>query len=393
MTDFNLDTPYNHRDHNLIKWTFHPEDVLPAWVADMDFPSTPEISQAIQERANAPIFGYTMAPPDALPEAIIHRMKDLYGWEITKDDLGYIPGMVLSLNLVTRALGEPGGGVLMQTPVYGPFLNIPANNAQYAVHVDMVRVDTDDNTLRYEIDFEAFEDSINKQTKLFYLCNPHNPAGRAFTREELEKLADICLRNDVIIVADEIHSDLLLGDNKHIPIASLSPEVEAITVTLIAPSKTFNIPGLPCSIVICPNKDLREKIANTAWATGVHVSIMSFIAATAGYVHGADWLKTVLSYITDNRDYLLKTIREDMPQLMMTVPEATYLAWVDCSKLALPDGKSAQEFFLEEAKIALSPGNFFGKGTDKFVRINLAGRRETLEEILKRMKKAYDTVC
>jgi cysteine-S-conjugate beta-lyase len=290
-----------------------------------------------------------------------------------------VPGMVLALNVAAQTVGKAGDGIIMQTPVYGPFLNIPTGNQRYAVMADLHEVATGDQTFTYEIDYDVFERSIHRQTTHFFLCNPHNPAGRIFTRDEVARLADICLKHNLTICADEIHSDLLLSDQKHTPIASIAPEIAQRTITLIAPSKTFNVPGLACSIAIIPNKDLRKQYEMAARSLGVHVNIMGLEAAQAAYEHGDDWLKHLLDYLRANRD---------IPGVRTTVPEATYLAWLDCRKLDLPEGMSAYDFFLKEAKVALNPGTFFGTGYERFVRLNFACARSVLAEGLERMRDA-----
>lgn len=390
--DFDLECHLPHRDLHITKWSAIPEDVLPAWVADMDFPSPPAITQALRERADAPCFGYTIAPPPELPEVIAQRMKKLYDWEVTPDEMLFIPGMVLALNIATQALGKAGDGVLMQTPVYGPFLKIPETQGLFANMVDLVRVDEDAHTFRYAIDFDAFERAISPQTRFFFLCNPHNPGGRAFSREELSQLHAICQRHDVTIISDEIHCDLLLGDTQHLPIANLNEDSRARTVTLIAPSKTYNIPGLACSVAIVQDAEKRARIAEAAQRLGVHVNIMGYVAAHAGYAHGDAWLKAVLDYIRANRDYAVDYLRQHLPMLKTTVPEATYLQWVDCSALNLPRGMSPQAFFLERGRVSLSAGDFFGQAGASFVRLNLATRREVLHAILERMRQAIEQI-
>jgi cystathionine beta-lyase len=254
-------------------------------------------------------------------------------------------------------------------------------------------VEDDAHTFHYEIDFDAFEVAITKHSSLYYFCNPHNPAGKAFTREELEKLADICLRHNVTIASDEIHCDLLLGDTQHIPIASLSPEIANQTVTMISTSKTFNMPGQPCSVSIVPNEALREKMQTIAWSSGYHVDIMSYTGATVAYRDGDEWVDALCDYLTDNRDYLATFFRENLPMLKITIPDATYLQWIDSSNLNLPDEyDSAQPFFAEVGRVALNPGTFFGETGKPFVRLNFACPRSMLEDGLNRMKMAVETL-
>lgn len=387
MTFYNFDEVIPRRGSYAAKWTVYDEDIIPMWVADMDFVSPAAVMERLRGRIEHGIFGYTMDYPE-LRETIVERMKRLYAWEIKTEDLVFVPGMVLALNIAAKTVGKAGDGILMQTPVYGPFLSIPPGNERFAMMADLRAVSTGDQTFTYEIAFDVFERAVTKQTTAFFLCNPHNPAGRVLTRDELARLADICLRHKIIICADEIHCDLLLNDCAHIPIASLSPEIARQTITLMAPSKTFNLPGLACSVAIIPDKDLRRQYENNARSLGVHVNIMGLEAATAAYQHGDDWLRHVLTYLKANRDTLVDFIQDNIPGLRTTVPEATYLAWLDCRELAIPDGMTASDFFLKEAKVALNPGTFFGTGYEKYTRLNFACPRSILMEGLERMKAA-----
>jgi len=387
MSLYNFDEIVPRRGSYSAKWTVYPEDVIPLWVADMDFVSPVEVIERLHRRVDEGVFGYTMDSPQ-LRETLVERMKTLYQWEIHTEDLVFIPGMVLALNLVSRIIGKPGDGILMQTPVYGPFLSIPAAANRFAVTVDLASMPTGKHTFTYAIDFKAFEKAITRQTTQFFLCNPHNPAGRALRREELEQLAELCLKNHITVVSDEIHSDLLIGNAKHIPIASLSPEMARQTITLIAPSKTFNLPGLGCSVAIVQNKELRHELENAARSMGVHVNLMGMEAAAAAYEHGDVWLKEVLVYLNKGRDLTVDYIKKNMPILKTTVPEATYLSWLDCRDLPLPADMSAFDFFLKEAKVALNPGTFFGTGYENYVRLNFAAPHQVLQEALERMKEA-----
>lgn len=387
MSLYNFDEIVPRRGSYSAKWTVYPEDVIPLWVADMDFVSPREVIERMHRRVDEGVFGYTMDSP-ALREMLVARMKTLYQWEIHPEDLVFIPGMVLALNLVSRIVGKPGDGILMQTPVYGPFLTIPPANDRFAVTVDLAPMPTGKHTFTYAIDYNAFEKAITRQTSLFFLCNPHNPAGRALRREELEHLAELCLKHHVTICSDEIHSDLLIGNARHVPIASLSPEIARQTITLIAPSKTFNLPGLGCSVAIVQNKDLRRQLETAVRTLGVHVNLMGLEAAAAAYEHGDVWLKEVLAYLRQGRDLVVSSVEKNIPIIKTTVPEATYLAWMDCRDLPLPAEMNAYEFFLKEAKVALNPGTFFGTGYEGYVRLNFASPHQVLQEALERMKDA-----
>lgn len=389
MTHYNFDKVIDRTQHQSAKWTFFGSDNLPMWVADMDFESPPSAVEAMIERAKHGVFGYTIDSP-ALKEEIVARMKRLYDWEITTEDLVFSPGMVTALNAICKGFGKDGDAVLLQSPVYGPFYSAPRNNRKFAYSVDMDYVSDDDYTFHYDMDFDKFERAArNEQASLYFLCNPQNPAGFMYTREQLERIGEICLNNKVMIVADEIHSDLIL-EGKHIPIASLSDEIAQNTITMIAPSKTYNLPGMGCSILIAQNKEIREKIKAALWGMGVHVNTLGYEAAYGAYKDGGEWLEQLLVYLKANRDFAINYIRENMPQVKTTIPEATYLLWIDLRAIGITNGA---EFCMNEGNLALSDGTFFGEEGQGFVRMNFGCPRSTLEEGLKRLKSVVDKVA
>lgn len=376
---------------NALKWTAFPEDVLPMWVADMDFRSAQPIIDALTERVQFGTFGYTMDVPP-LREAIVERMQTLYNWTIQPEWILYVPGMVTAMNMVTRALGRAGQGVLMQTPVYPPFLNMPRHNTLFAQPVDLTLTPTGDNTYTFTAEPEAFERAITPQTSLFYLCNPHNPGGMIYSPEELQQLADICLRYGLTILSDEIHSDLIL-EGQHTPIATLSPEVAQATITLIAPSKTYNLAGLGCSIAIIPNDATRKAVQETLWATGLHVDLLGLVAANAAYRDAGGWLAQVLVYLKDNRDFAVQYLAQHAPQLKMTCPQATYMSFLDCRAVATPDGMSMAKYLETAGRVALNDGTSFQMANalssyERFVRLNFGCPRDRLEEGLSRIVRA-----
>jgi len=284
----------------------------------------------------------------------------------------------------------PGDGILMQPPVYFPFLKVHENQELTRQVAPLIQM-TDGNLVRYEIDFDGFEaamGSADADTRMFLFCNPHNPTGNAFAKEDLSRLAEICLRHDVVICSDEIHSELLLGDTQHTPIATLSPEIAERTITLVAPSKTFNTAGLFCGFAIIPNKEIRERYQNAVEGLTFHVNSLGLVAAGEAFSGSCDaWLEAVLAYLTANRDFVVNYFQENLPDIHITVPEATYLIWLDCNPL-LKSGKptgNPHEFFLNEAKVALNDGAEFGSGGEGFVRLNFACPRSTLEEALDRI--------
>jgi cystathionine beta-lyase len=377
---YDFDTVPERRETDSMKWRFYGDDVLPLWVADMDFVSAEPVLRSLRERVEHGIFGYTRPTP-ALRQAIQERLRRLYQWEIKPEEIIFVPGLVVALNGVYHAFSNRGEGVLVQPPVYHHFLKDPVKHG-WVIHDPplLQRADT------YEIDFDAFERSITPRTKVFLLCNPHNPVGRVFTRSELERLAEICLRHQVLICSDEIHCDLLLPGYHHLPTASLGPEVADRAVTLMAPSKTFNLAGLHCGFAIIQNPELRARWENFAQGLIPGVNILGHVAALAAFRDGQEWLDQVLVYLKGNHDFLVRYLRDKIPRIRMTKMEATYLAWLDCRDLGIPGNPF--QFFLKEARVALNDGSDFGRGGEGFVRLNFACPRKTLTEALDRMASA-----
>jgi cysteine-S-conjugate beta-lyase len=382
-TTYNFDTLIDRRSTDSIKWNMYAEDVLPMWVADMDFPAPQAVTKAIQERAAHGIFGYMLDSLE-LRALIIERLKRLYNWEVKSEEILFIPGVVPALFLMGKAYARLGDNILMQTPVYPPFLGAPAAFEQGVNNVPLVYI-REGNRIRYEIDFDQFEAAINPQTKVFMLCNPHNPIGREFTPDELIRLAEICQKHNVVICSDEIHSDLMLDGTHHTPTASLAPEIAANTITLMAPSKTFNLAGLGCSFAIVQNKDLHNKLAAAMMGLMPFVNIFGFVAATAAYRDGIGWLESLLGYLTANRDYVCDYVEKHLPGIALTKPQGTYLSWLDCRDLKLDD---PYQFFIDHAKVAFSDGKMFGEEGQGFVRMNFACPRPTLTEALDRIREA-----
>lgn len=377
------------------KWTFYPEDVLPLWVADMDFRSAQPIIDALIERVQFGTFGYTMDYPP-LREILVERMQSLYGWAIQPEWIVFIPGLVTTMNMITRALTQAGDGVLMQTPVYPPFLHMPSHNGCFAQCVDLTIRPNADNTYTFTTDFDAFERAITRRTRLFYLCNPHNPGGMVYTRDELERFAQICLKHNITIVSDEIHSDLIL-EGQHTPIASLSPEVEQRTLTLIAPSKTYNLAGLACSVAIIPDEATRKAVSAQAWGTGLHVNLLGLVAADAAYRHANGWLAEVLAYLRGNRDLVVEYLAERAPDIRLTRPQGTYMTYLDLSAVPLPAGQSASQFLEQTGRVAVNAGDTFAgtmaqRPPDRFVRLNFACPRERLRDGLERIAAAVQAL-
>jgi cystathionine beta-lyase len=381
---YNFDEPVDRRNSDSAKWHYFGADVLPMWVADMDFRSPEPIKRALHERIEHGVFGYSTDPAQ-LKEIICARMQRLYDWQIRSEDIVFLPGLVCGLNVVSRAIGERGDGVLVTEPVYPPFLSAPTNQ-EHVLHSASLQTQVDGQIMRYNVDYDAFAAAIQPNTRLFLLCNPHNPVGRAFTRDELTRMADVCLRHKLVICSDEIHADLLLDGTRHIPIASLDPEIAQQTVTILAPSKTYNLPGLGCSLAIIQNPELRRQVNKAAAGIVPHVNLLGYAAAIAAYGECDDWLDQLRAYLTANRDFLVAYLHEHMPAIRTTVPEATYLAWLDCREAGITG--NPQKFFLEKAKVALNDGAVFGKGGEGFVRLNFGCTRAILTQGLEQMKEA-----
>jgi cystathionine beta-lyase len=381
---FNFDQIIDRRASDSGKWNYFDADVLPMWVADMDFAAPPAVIVALQVRIAHGVFGYGADAP-ALRDLLAERMQQLYNWVIAPEDIVFLPGLVCGLNVVSAAIGAPGDGVLINTPVYGPFLTAPVNQGRMLQSAPLC-YEMAGQQLRYGLDFPATAGAIQPNTRLFLLCNPHNPVGRAYTRAELLGLAELCARNDLVICSDEIHCDLLLDQTQHIPIAALDPAIAARTVTLMAPSKTFNIPGLGASFAIVQNKELRQRVEKAAAGIVPHTNILGVVAMDAAYRHGDAWLHELRAYLTANRDFAVSFIGEHLPGLRVTVPEATYLLWLDCNAAALEGTPAA--YLMKEARLAVNDGAWFGEGGAGFVRLNFGCPRATLARGLELLRQA-----
>jgi len=377
-----------------VKWNLFDVDVLPMWVADMDFPAPPPILGALHGAVGHGVFGYDWPSQKMLGE-VAGRMKRFYDWDLTHEDIVPIPGLVTGFNLAARIVCAPGEGILTQPPVYYPFLSAP-ENTDLKLQMAPLKTITHGRTLHNEIDWEVFDNAIHSEdarTGMFLLCSPHNPTGTIYSREELTRLAETCLRENIVICSDEIHSELLLDGNKHIPIATLSPEIAEQTITLVAASKTFNVAGLFVGFAIIQNEEMREKYKKEIQKLTLHTNGLGHIASEVAFSGACDeWLEELLDYLAANRDYLVDYVEKNLPGIRVSVPDATYLAWLDCNEL-ISSGKiegSPQEFFIEKGKVAFNEGATFGPGGEGFVRLNFGCPRETLIDGLERMKKALE---
>jgi len=379
---YDFDRVIDRRRTESNKWHKFPPDVLPLWVADMDFPSPEPVIRALRARVEHGFFGYGAEQPE-FHEVTCERLLKRYGWKVRPEALVLLPGVIAGFNMAARAIAGPGDGILMQLPVYPPILRLPDNVKMSRDGADLVRGPDG----RYTIDLDAVERAITARTRMFLLCNPHNPVGRVFTREELARLAAICLRRGLVICADEIHGELVYPGHQHVPIASLGPEIEALTITLMAPSKTFNLAGLRCAVAVIPNQALREKFVASRLDMVQTPNILGYTAMLAAYRDGQPWLDELLRYLESNRDFLVKHVRANFPGVEVGVPEATYLAWLDCRGAGIPNNDPFT-FFLERAKVSFNDGATFGRGGQGFVRLNFGCPRSLLMEGLERMETA-----
>ena len=380
--EFDFDTVYERRDTDSSKWARFPADVIPMPVADMDFPSPGPVRRALRERVEQGFFGYGRAIEE-LHDVFTARLRKRYAWDVPNEALVPIPGVIPGMNMALRALASPGDSMVIQLPSYPPILNACEHHGLVRRDAHLVRGDSG----RYEIDWESFEAAFDDATKVFVLCNPHNPVGRVFSPEELRRMAEICLDHKAWIIADEIHCDLQLAGNTHTPIASLSPEIAARTITLMAPSKTFNLAGLKASLAIVPDPDLRARFEGGKGGLVGAVNVLGYTAMTAAYRDCDEWLHELTAYLTANRDYLDAFVKERLPGVTSYPAEATYLAWLDCNALELPEN-DAFTWFLEHAKVGLGDGRNFGPTGEGFVRLNFGCPRATLEAGLERMAAA-----
>ncbi len=377
----------DRRDPNLLnKWTWYPSDVIPMWVADMDFRSPPAVLQALQKAVKHGVLGYEL-PSRALRETVAARMDRLYDWKVDPDAVVTVTGIVSGFNVAARAFCAKRKGYLIQPPVYNEFHAVRTNLGLRQYEAPLLRATTG-NILRYGVNWEAFEKQVGKPG-MFLLCNPHNPIGVVYSRRDLRRMADLCLQHDVVIVSDEIHSELLMGGAKFFPMAKVSAEIAEHTVTLVSPSKTFNVPGLMCGFAIIPNAALRARYVEVVEHLRLHVSSLGLIAARAALSGECDdWLKELLGYLTANRDFLVDYASNYLPDICVTRPDGTYLAWLDCSQL-VEQGRitgSPYEYFLQVAKVAFGDGKIYGKASSNFVRLNYGCTRQTLKQGLDRVR-------
>jgi cystathionine beta-lyase len=380
---FDFDTVPARLGTDSQKWKkYAGRDILPLWVADMDFRSSPAILDALQRRVADGIFGYAR-PVKSTVDAVVNALASRYGWTIDPSWIVWLPGLVCGLNVTSQAFAAAGEEVLCLTPVYPPFMTAPKNSGRVSVTVPFV---LNTSASRWEIDWDALERAVTPRTKLFFLCNPHNPLARVFRRDELARLADFCARHDLVLCSDEIHCDLILDPSlPHLPTALVAPEHAARTVTLMAPSKTYNVPGLGTSFAIIPDSALRARFVRATAGIVAEVTCLGFTACEAAYRASEPWRQALLATLRANRDHIFATLAKSMPGVRIEAPiEATYLAWLNVADLGLADPIA----HFEEHGVGLSDGAFFGAPRGHYVRLNFGCPRATLDEALRRMTAA-----
>ncbi len=387
-----FDKIIDRRPTNSVKWHAFGEDVLPMWVADMDFAAPPPILDALHSATDHGVLGYEF-PDEKLRQNVADRMKKLYNWDVKADEVVPIPGLVTGFNIAARISCKPSDGILIQTPVYPPFMKVQ-KNTDTATQIAELKKVANEQIIHYEVDWDVFENAVHSEdakTSMFLFCNPHNPTGTIYSDEDLKRMVDICEREDIIICSDEIHSELLLDGNIFTPIAMISPEAAQRTITLVAASKTFNVAGLFVGFAIIQNESIRRRFKAEAEKLTLHTNSLGHIASEIGFSGVCDdWLDELLDYLTENRNFLVNYVKENFPGVRITNPESTYLAWLDFSEL-IEQGKVTeplQDFFIEKGKVAFNDGPTFGPGGEGFVRLNFGCPREVLIEGLERMKTA-----
>ena len=388
---YNFDEVIDRKNTDSMKWSasylerhFGSADCVPLWVADMDFRTAQPVIDAVTERAGHGIYGYALAG-DEFYEAVIKWQKRRNGWEVKKEWIVFSPGVVPALWHIVRTFCSPGEKVILQSPVYYPFYKVIEDNGCQVINNRLIN-----NGGRYEMNFDELEkQAADGSVKMMILCSPHNPVGRVWTKEELRRVSEICFANDVLLVSDEIHSDLVFRPNVHTPAASLSEELMMNTITCMAPSKTFNLAGVQVSDVIVPDRRLRRKLAGSLKSAGVMPNVFGLAAQTAAYNEGEEWLEQLLEYLAGNLDFMENFITSELPEVKFRRPEGTYLAWLDFSGYGFTT-EELQNRMKNKAGVALDDGYIFGDGGEPCQRINFACPRSVLIKAMERLRKGVE---
>jgi cystathionine beta-lyase len=361
---------------------FGDAEVLPLWIADMDFASQPAVVKAIQDKAAHGVFGYP-ARRTSLQDAVVNWIGTRHNWAVEREWISIAPGVVSSISAAVLALTEPGDSIMIQPPVYPQFFSCVRSNGRKIVENALKNTNG-----HYEFDFDDLEAKLDDRVKMLILCSPHNPVGRVWSEAELRRLADICLKHHIIVLADEIHQDLVFSRSKHTTFASLSPEIANATVTCIAASKTFNVAGLNTSFIITPDPEKRKKLNRFLHNLEIEkTTIFGGTAAEAAYYHGEEWLEELLIYLEANADYIVEYVAQHLPGVKVVKPEGTYLIWLDFREL-FPSSAALSQFLIKEAKVGLNDGGSFGSQGEGFARLNFGCPRAIIQEALQRISQA-----
>ncbi len=372
--------------YDLRKARFGREDVIPMWVADMDFKTPDFVAHAVQERAKHEIYGYTIRPK-TFYSSIVNWVEKRYDWKIKPSWIQYSPGVVPALAIAVLAFTQPGDKIVVQPPVYYPFFNTIKNNGRQIINNPLKTING-----KHRMDFDDLRKKIDSRTKMLFLCSPHNPGGRVWTKSELKELSEIALKHNLLVVADEIHADLVFKPNKHTPLASISNEIAQQCITCIAPSKTFNLAGMSTAAIIIQNKKLYNNFHNML--DNLHLFIgntFGGVALEAAYKNGEQWLNQLLEYVNGNIDLVMHFFKENLPLIKPMRPEGTYLVWIDFNNTNL-DNESLKKVMIEKAKVGMNDGSAFGEGGNGFQRMNVACPRKTVQQALERIEKAFQNL-
>jgi cystathionine beta-lyase len=396
---YNFDQICERRNTNCVKWDavksiFGRDDVIPMWVADMDFPVAQPIVELLKKRTEHPYYGYTQPGPNVI-EAVVERMQRKFNWRIKPEWIVFTPGVVPALNIAVRALTRPGDEVILQEPVYFPFFPAVTSCGCHIVNNELTLVNG-----HYEMDYEDLERIFlpkvgmhldSSRVKAIILCNPQNPVGRLWNREELIRMGEIVIQHGVVVISDEIHCEILFKGHRHVPFASISEEFEQNCIICMSPSKTFNLAGLEVSSIIIPNKKLRDDFTNVRSGILPSPNLFGYIALEAAYRFGDEWLEQVLDYLQGNLDFMLAYFAERISRIKVIQPQGTYLIWLDCRDLGM-DNHTLRSFMREKARVGLDDGFIFGECGSGFERMNIACPRSILEEALQRIEMAVNAL-
>jgi len=384
----NFQQVYNRKDTNSVKWdnlseVFKADDIIPLWIADMDFKAPNEVNDAIIRRAKHGIYGYTMVN-DKTKKLILNWLKNRHQWHVSKDVITFSPNVIMGLHHAIQSFTEQEDKIMIQTPVYTPFFNIIKNNKRHMIENPLIY---ENHT--YKIDFNLFEEQLKQGVKAFIMCSPHNPVGRVWKKSELTKIAELCVKYNVLILSDEIHADLVFEGNKHIPIASLSEEIAHQTITFMSPTKTFNLAGLQASYMIVYDKKKQSKMQQALTNSGAGMlNTMGLTALESAYEYGESWLNELMKVINHNKRVVENVIKNKLnDKLSVVASEGTYLLWIDCQQLQMDDHQ-LQQFMVEKAKVGLNRGISYGKDGSQFMRMNIACPTKTVEQAMEQIVSA-----